>query len=130
VTLPEGVAEGQTIHVQAPDGKINAIVVPPGFGPGSTFTVEFTTDETAPSPPPPSTKETYHPSSAPVIAPAAAVAPSYPVSATHDADDGFASGFNNPHYRPTTTSAPATTNFSDDYYSQYPTAQATSVGYK
>jgi hypothetical protein len=127
VTLPEGVAEGQTIHVQAPDGKINAIVVPPGFGPGSTFTVEFTTDETAP-PAPPSTKETYHPSSAPVIAPAA---PSYPASATHDADDGFASGFNNPHYRqPTTTSAPATTNFSDDYYSQYPTAQATSVGYK
>jgi hypothetical protein len=34
VTLPDGVSEGQTIHVQAPDGQLNAIVIPPGFGPG------------------------------------------------------------------------------------------------
>ena len=45
VTLPDGVTAGQTIHVQAPDGRLNAIVVPPGFGPGSTFTVEFAPEE-------------------------------------------------------------------------------------
>jgi hypothetical protein len=28
------VSEGQTIHVQAPDGQLNAIVIPLGFGPG------------------------------------------------------------------------------------------------
>lgn len=50
VTLPPGVVPGQEIHVQAPDGSINAIVVPPGFGPGSTFTVEFAKpDEVAPT---------------------------------------------------------------------------------
>ena len=41
MTLPDGVYGGQTIHVQAPDGKVNEIIVPDGFGPGSTFTVEF-----------------------------------------------------------------------------------------
>jgi hypothetical protein len=35
VTLPNGVSAGQTIHVQAPDGRLNAIIVPPGFGPGT-----------------------------------------------------------------------------------------------
>jgi hypothetical protein len=39
VTLPNGVTAGETIHVQAPDGKINAIVVPPGFGPGYVLVV-------------------------------------------------------------------------------------------
>ena len=118
VTLPDGVFEGQTIHVQAPDGQLNAIVVPAGFGPGSTFTVEFAGAETAPTPaaPPPSTKETYSSSSSyatPVAAAAAAPA---------GGDDGFASGFNNPHYKPVPT-ANATSNFSDDYYSQYPTGK-------
>lgn len=47
VTLPDGVESGQTIHVQAPDGRVNAIVIPPGFGPGSTFTVEFAPDVTS-----------------------------------------------------------------------------------
>ncbi len=41
VTLPSGVHGGDVIHVKAPDGRINAIVVPMGMGPGSTFTVEF-----------------------------------------------------------------------------------------
>eukprot|EP00978_Attheya_sp_CCMP212_P017001 scaffold45028_cov51-Attheya_sp.AAC.3 len=41
VTLPDGVSEGDSIHVQAPDGQLNEIIVPPGMGPGSTFTVEF-----------------------------------------------------------------------------------------
>ena len=41
VTLPSGVHGGDVIHVKAPDGRINAIIVPMGMGPGSTFTVEF-----------------------------------------------------------------------------------------
>lgn len=100
VTLPDGVVEGQTIHVQAPDGKVNAIVVPPGFGPGSTFTVEFAPEEEAPPPP---TTSSY---SAPAAT--AAAAPPPPAG-----DDGFASGFNNPNYMPPT--ANATTDFSGSY---------------
>lgn len=81
VTLPSGVEAGQTIHVQAPDGRMNAIVIPPGFGPGSTFTVEFAPDEVPP--------------------PAKAEIPS--------SGDGFAAGFNNPNWRPdaTATAVPA-----------------------
>lgn len=129
MTLPEGVTEGQTIHVQAPNGKINAIVVPPGFGPGSTFTVEFAPDEkpatpslqTAPLQPTKQPQETnYHN----IVPPSSSVSQS-----NNQGDDGFASGFNNPNHRPATT-AQATTNFSDDYYSQYPTTHATPVGYK
>jgi hypothetical protein len=51
VTLPAGVYAGQTIQVAAPDGRRNEIIVPDGFGPGMSFTVEF-----ADSPPPPSKK--------------------------------------------------------------------------
>uniref|UniRef100_A0A7S2LE45 Uncharacterized protein n=1 Tax=Skeletonema marinoi TaxID=267567 RepID=A0A7S2LE45_9STRA len=48
VTLPPGVNSGDVIHVRAPDGQLNAITVPPGMGPGSTFTVEFSSDSPAP----------------------------------------------------------------------------------
>jgi len=41
VTLPQGVFAGDAIHVKAPDGRLNEIIVPDGMGPGSTFTVEF-----------------------------------------------------------------------------------------
>lgn len=41
VTLPDGVFAGDTIHVKAPDGRLNEIIVPEGMGPGSAFTVEF-----------------------------------------------------------------------------------------
>ena len=136
MTLPAGVTEGQTIHVQAPNGKINAIVVPPGFGPGSTFTVEFAPDEKPatqqqPVPLPTKQEETnYHN----VVPPASSsVKNSTSNNNNNHGDDGFASGFNNPHYRPPSSQAPtaqATTNFSDDYYSQYPTTHATPVGYK
>mmetsp|Transcript_17944 Transcript_17944/g.33250 ORF Transcript_17944/g.33250 Transcript_17944/m.33250 type:complete len:218 (+) Transcript_17944:35-688(+) len=44
VTLPAGVYGGQKIQVAAPDGRLNEIIVPDGFGPGSTFTVEFADD--------------------------------------------------------------------------------------
>ncbi|KAL7574046.1 hypothetical protein ACA910_015624 [Epithemia clementina (nom. ined.)] len=46
VTLPEGVKAGQVIHVQAPDGQLNEVVVPEGFGPGDVFTVEFASSST------------------------------------------------------------------------------------
>ena len=46
VTLPSNVHAGDVIHVHAPDGRLNAVTVPEGMGPGSTFTVEF-----APEPP-------------------------------------------------------------------------------
>ena len=115
MTLPDGVSAGQTIHVQAPDGRLNAIVVPSGFGPGSTFTVEFADEETAPAAAAqPATKETYSP------------APKLPSGPPPSGDDGFASGFGNPGYKPPPT-ANATTTFSDDYYAQYPTTQATPV---
>ena len=135
MTLPAGVTEGQTIHVQAPNGKINAIVVPPGFGPGSTFTVEFAPDEKPatqqqPMPLPTKQEETnYHN----VVPPASSSVKNSTSNNNNHGDDGFASGFNNPHYRPPSSQAPtaqATTNFSDDYYSQYPTTHATPVGYK
>ena len=118
VTLPDGVVAGQTIHVQAPDGRVNAIVVPPGFGPGSTFTVEFAPDTAATVPAP-----YVQQASAPPMAPAAmatntapspydpmakpmynGTAPTATATAVHDPnytvppnpsrpDDGFASGF-------------------------------------
>jgi len=56
VTLPPGVEAGDTIHVRAPDGRMNAISVPAGMGPGSTFTVEF-----APDTPPPAKQEDFTP---------------------------------------------------------------------
>jgi len=49
VTLPPNVHAGDIIHVKAPDGRMNAITVPDGMGPGSTFTVEFS--DNTPSPP-------------------------------------------------------------------------------
>lgn len=79
---------GQTIHVQAPDGRLNAIIVPPGFGPGSTFTVEFASEEAAPP-------KTSHPS------------PSAPAAPATGGDDGFASGFNNPGWTPPATAVSA-----------------------
>jgi hypothetical protein len=107
VTLPEGVSAGQEIHVQAPDGKINAIIIPPGFGPGSTFTVEFTDEQSPPEKqqsyvPPQAQAEVYNPydtntnsfnqnfDNAPV-AQAQPVTDPYHSSNNHD--DGFASGF-------------------------------------
>lgn len=51
VTLPVGVRAGQKIHVQAPDGRLNEIIIPPGFGPGNEFLVQFSDTAPAPSAP-------------------------------------------------------------------------------
>ena len=115
VTIPPGVHEGQTIHVQAPDGRVNAIVVPTGFGPGSTFTVEFAPETPQTSAPPASSGPPPGQSSLP--------------------DDGFATGFNNPNWRPP---APAPVAASAPYevvplteeeidLNAYPSATATAV---
>ena len=88
MTLPYGVKEGQTIHVKAPDGRLNAIVIPPGLGPGSTFTVEFASEE----------KQETNP--VPVVPPA-------PTTGYSTQDDGFASGYQaNSNNYGTTTATP------------------------
>merc|ERR1712070_792893 len=92
VTLPAGVSAGQTIQVQAPDGRLNEIIIPQGFGPGSTFTVEFAEAETSPYTTATST-QSYG------SAPTRTTAPP-PPSQQNDHDDGFASGFNNPGFVP------------------------------
>lgn len=128
VTLPAGITPGQTIHVQAPDGQVNAIVVPDGFGPGSTFTVEFAPSQsTEPVTAVPledkydyssTTKTSSYQSSGPPppVAPAAA-------AATTTGDDGFASGFNNPNWRPAPTAQAVP--YSGSSYNNYPTTTAT-----
>ena len=120
VTLPANVHAGDAIHVQAPDGRLNEIVVPDGFGPGSTFTVEFA--DTPPPAPSSSAGNSYVPTTTPYVPPVATATqaevpppaqnPSY--GNNNSADDGFASGFNNPNFVPTSTAPPtasATTSF-------------------
>jgi hypothetical protein len=107
------VVAGQTIHVQAPDGRLNAIVIPPGFGPGSTFTVEFAPDEAAVEATPAAAAAPYNPY-APSSAPAAPMAvattgyeqqqPPYTVAPNQSRpDDGFASGFGGRNSGPVAT---------------------------
>ena len=91
VTLPDGVRSGDVIHVAAPDGRINEVEVPSGFGPGMSFTVEFA-DATSSS-----KAETSHETQSTFPTTTAA-----PASNPYH-DDGFASGFNNPSFAPTTT---------------------------
>lgn len=106
MTLPDGVSSGQTIHVQAPDGRMNAIVVPTGFGPGSTFMVEFAPPEAtmnnsygkaassdAPYINTPSESPYYTTGSAPTQGHSAIPPPA------SGGDDGFASGFGTPTAR-------------------------------
>lgn len=112
VTLPAGVEAGQTIRVAAPDGRLNEIVVPPGMGPGSTFTVEFASpDDTADYKPSyssssnnnyagtgssssnnyGSSSNNYASSSSTPVTATATTLP--PPQVGNDEDDGFASGF-------------------------------------
>jgi hypothetical protein len=126
VTLPPGVYAGQKIQVAAPDGRRNEIIVPDGFGPGMTFTVEFA-DEPAPNKyskmeeqPTYATIGTnnytpgYTPNLTPYVqtgngnnsyntysSPAPASVPMATAATTGPSqDDGFASGFNNPNFVP------------------------------
>lgn len=111
--MPNNVHAGDKIHVQAPDGRLNEIVVPQGFGPGATFTVEF-----ADAPPP--KKEESFPYTAPV-----AEATAEPISYNHqnnsNYDDGFATGFHNPNFVPTAPARPHGGEGEIDL-SSYPTA--------
>ena len=84
---------GDTIHVQAPDGRLNAIVVPPGMYAGSTFTVQFDAGPSPVAPPPPAPYKYDNP-------PVAASAPltSYEPAVTSGTSPGggaddFATGF-------------------------------------
>jgi hypothetical protein len=122
VTLPAGVHGGDKIHVQAPDGRLNEIIVPSGFGPGSSFTVEF-----ADAPPfsKPEAATPYSSYTPPPVAPVTKPPSNnygYNNHNNNEHDDGFASGFNNPNFVP--TAAPATTYAHDDEIdlSAYPTA--------
>jgi hypothetical protein len=97
VTLPEGVHAGQKIHVQAPSGALNEIVVPEGFGPGSTFTVEFADTPSNNYPTTYLTPQQQQPYSSSSNYPTAAASPMRnDNTATPDYDDGFATGFGNP----------------------------------
>lgn len=58
-------------------------MIPPGFGPGSIFTVEFAPEEQPPS----DTKPT-------------APFPDVGTASTPQGNDGFATGFNHPNYVP------------------------------
>jgi hypothetical protein len=120
--------------VQAPDGRLNAIVIPPGFGPGSTFTVEFAPEEAAHVPP----AKTSTPTPSVYATPTAHAQAAGTSSAA--VDDGFAAGFNNPNYVPPTATATAVSYNEPEvnvnpYYnhepdvdlSSYPTTSATPV---
>ena len=121
VTLPDGVVAGQKIHVKAPDGRLNEIIVPNGFGPGSTFTVEFAPASAAP----PETKipvqqaAEYNNTRVPAndYAPYATASATPAPPASHG-DDGFASGFNNPNWSP----PPASSN--EVEINAYPVSQS------
>mmetsp|Transcript_19000 Transcript_19000/g.47201 ORF Transcript_19000/g.47201 Transcript_19000/m.47201 type:complete len:229 (-) Transcript_19000:206-892(-) len=109
VTLPAGVKSGQKIQVQAPDGRLNEIIIPPGFGPGSTFTVEFADVDSPPAPE--MSRTTYG------ATPTRTTPP--PPQVGNDGDDGFATGFHNPGFVPQAT---ASSNVGASDYSSYPTA--------
>lgn len=101
---------------------MNEIIVPNGFGPGSTFTVEF-----ADAPPPKKVLTPYVSSYAAPVAQATAQPTISNTTSNNnqissrpvDHDDGFASGFNNPHFVPTATAQP---HGMDGDLSSYPTA--------
>ena len=41
ITVPDGYSAGQTIHVQHPDGRNLAIVLPPGSAPGMRLEINI-----------------------------------------------------------------------------------------
>lgn len=114
VTLPNGVHGGDKIHVRAPDGRLNEIIVPQGFGPGSTFTVEF-----ADGPTPPTYSDNTAAAAPTVTATAAPANNNYN---NPNADDGFATGFNNPNWIPEPIPASPYGGEAEIDLSSYPTA--------
>ena len=142
VTLPAGVESGQKIHVQAPDGRVNEIIIPSGYGPGMSFTVEFAPATAAPgySSMPPNKVPPHEAAAINNTRPSSSsygngnttggygngtTAAGVPPPINH-ADDGFASGFNNPNWTPPPT-ASATVQDPEFDLSSYPTSQAVPV---
>ena len=128
VTLPDGVYSGQTIHVKAPNGQLNEIIVPDGFGPGSTFTVEFADDPGMHSNnekfKQQQQQQQYTSTSAYATPTTTSNSTNYPTADTSrvqnnnnnnnhnnraEYDDGFASGFQNPNFVPGPVPASAPT---------------------
>ena len=140
VTLPAGVESGQKIHVKAPgaSGRINEIIIPAGYGPGMSFTVEFAPESAAPgsyAPVAPNDKVPAYEAAAINNTRPPATNISYvnnntstavPAAGNH-ADDGFASGFNNPNWTPPPPTANATVQDPEFDLSSYPTSQAVPV---
>jgi hypothetical protein len=125
VTLPDGVKAGQVIHVQAPDGRINEIIVPDGFGPGSTFTVEFAKEEEKPTNSAGGYNSlSYVPSGSKTEPSSYSTTPTATTTADPNGDDGFATGFNNPNFVPAATAptASATATYGDIDFGSYPSA--------
>jgi hypothetical protein len=130
---------GQKIHVQAPSGALNEIVVPEGFGPGSTFTVEFADTPSNDYPttyPTPPKQQLQQPCTSLSNYPTAAASPirndiNHNNTATPDNDDGFATGFRNPDFVPGSrvVTAPAFASVygndsNSDTYNSYTMAQS------
>jgi hypothetical protein len=131
VTLPDGVESGQKIHVQAPDGRVNEIIIPPGFGPGMSFTIEFAPEHEAPPVNPytkiPAEQAAVINDTRPAHGGYSSSAP--PPPANSGVDDGFASGFNNPNWRPPPQQPAYASAHTDPEIdlSSYPTSQAVPV---
>jgi len=106
VTLPAGVSSGQTIQVQAPDGRLNEIIIPQGISAGDTFTVEFADDATTNN-----SSNNSPPSN--LYAPTTAVQ-AVPVQHPPSQNTNY-----NPNYNPQTSYAQAVPA---NNYSSYPTA--------
>jgi hypothetical protein len=93
---------------------VNEILIPDGFGPGSTFTVEFS--EEAP------TKTTTSYTTPQTSYPTAPAVPQNNYNNNTHGDDGFATGFNNPSFTPTTAPTATAGYDAEIDLNAYPTA--------
>lgn len=141
VTVPAGVSPGQTIRVQTPNGQTHDIAVPSQQYSGSSFTVEFSAgnyDNNMTTTPttvlPPSNNPAY-------TSTATSTYSNYNTTSNYNtnyatnnrADDGFASGNNNPNYTPppqaTAAVLPDIPDEPDIRLQSFPTAQAVPVSH-
>jgi len=125
----------------SPSGKTNAIVVPSGFGPGSTFTVEFADEMSTPASKPGASNysddvnvnnhQQYNNNSSSSNNNNNNNSSSTNPPPDQGPDDGFATGFNNPQWHPSATAVQEpevhVSSTSGDYHGNYPSATATPV---